>query len=196
MACSPLLTCTPSVASLPCSLSPHGATSSASVPASLHSSQLPLVRHRVGPRDLRRCADGGRRRRCHPTSAKFGDRSSSSSSSSDDTSKAILDAFFLGRALADTVNERLGSALGELISDISRRQAEQRDQVRQFQEEVQERATAAQAKAAREAARSRDPRTPSSARFGASASSASPSSPPEYSPPPTPAPPTVPPEGL
>jgi hypothetical protein len=51
----------------------------------------------------------------------------------DQTSKQVLDAFFLGRALAETINERLGSALGELISEVSRRQAEQQQFVREFQ---------------------------------------------------------------
>lgn len=69
----------------------------------------------------------------------------------DPASKAILEAFFLGRALAETVNERLGSAVGELLSDVSKRQAEQREQSRQFQEEVKERARAAMLKAASDA---------------------------------------------
>jgi len=67
----------------------------------------------------------------------------------DQTSKQVLDAFFLGRALAETINERLGSALGELISEVSRVQAEQREFVRQFQEEVQSRAEAELSRAAK-----------------------------------------------
>jgi len=67
----------------------------------------------------------------------------------DQTSKQVLDAFFLGRALAETINERLGSALGELISEVSRRQAEQQQFVREFQSEVQSRAEAELEKAAK-----------------------------------------------
>ena len=44
--------------------------------------------------------------------------------SGDPTSQAILDAFLLGRALAETTNERLGAALGEALSEVSKRQAE------------------------------------------------------------------------
>eukprot|EP00245_Coleochaete_scutata_P006496 TRINITY_DN2095_c0_g3_i1.p1 TRINITY_DN2095_c0_g3~~TRINITY_DN2095_c0_g3_i1.p1 ORF type:complete len:169 (-),score=30.29 TRINITY_DN2095_c0_g3_i1:658-1164(-) len=73
------------------------------------------------------------------------------SSDGDSTSKAILDAFFLGKALAETVNERIGTTLGEILSEIGKQQAEQREQVRQFQEEVKERAEVAKQKAARAA---------------------------------------------
>ncbi|GAQ77962.1 hypothetical protein KFL_000060270 [Klebsormidium nitens] len=67
----------------------------------------------------------------------------------DQTSKQVLDAFFLGRALAETINERLGTALGELISEVSRVQAEQREFIREFQEEVQNRAEAELSRAAK-----------------------------------------------
>eukprot|EP00850_Spirogloea_muscicola_P011681 SM000073S21457 [mRNA] locus=s73:417074:419428:+ [translate_table: standard] len=70
----------------------------------------------------------------------------------DPTSRAVLDAFFLGKALAETINERLGNAVGEVLSNISSLQAEQREQARQFQEEVKERARAALTKASKDAA--------------------------------------------
>lgn len=52
----------------------------------------------------------------------------------------VLDAFFLGKAFADTVNERLGAALGDLLSEISKRNAERDYAIRSFQQEVQQRA--------------------------------------------------------
>eukprot|EP00850_Spirogloea_muscicola_P009078 SM000050S17003 [mRNA] locus=s50:308766:309549:- [translate_table: standard] len=69
----------------------------------------------------------------------------------DPTSRAVLDAFFLGKALAETINERLGNAVGEVLSNISSMQAEQREQAHQFQEEVKERARAALTKASKDA---------------------------------------------
>ncbi|KAK4747188.1 hypothetical protein SAY87_026225 [Trapa incisa] len=72
------------------------------------------------------------------------------SSSGDNESSDILDAFFLGKALAETLNERLESTIGEFLSTIGRLQAEQQKQVQDFQEEVFERAKRAKEKAARE----------------------------------------------
>ncbi|XP_024397990.1 uncharacterized protein [Physcomitrium patens] len=72
-------------------------------------------------------------------------------SSGDPESKQLLDAFFLGKALAETVSERIGSLVGELLSDVGQRQAEQQRQIREFQNEVQERAKSASRKAAQKA---------------------------------------------
>ena len=47
--------------------------------------------------------------------------------------KDVLDAFFLGKALAETINEKLGEALGEFISQVNQSQAEQREAIRQLQ---------------------------------------------------------------
>ncbi|RZC62319.1 hypothetical protein C5167_024106 [Papaver somniferum] len=69
----------------------------------------------------------------------------------DSGSKSVLDAFFLGKALAEAINERVESTLGELLSTVGRLQAEQQKQVQDFQEEVLERAKSAKEKAAREA---------------------------------------------
>lgn len=66
-------------------------------------------------------------------------------------SKAVLDAFFLGKAFAEAVNERIGTTVGEILSEIGRWQAEQQKQTLDFQEEVLERARVARDKAAREA---------------------------------------------
>ncbi|KAH9297760.1 hypothetical protein KI387_029442, partial [Taxus chinensis] len=66
-------------------------------------------------------------------------------------SKAVLDAFFIGKAFAEALNERVGAAVGEFLSEVGRLQAEQQKQARDFQEEVLERAKMAREKAAREA---------------------------------------------
>ncbi|CAI9769711.1 unnamed protein product [Fraxinus pennsylvanica] len=48
-------------------------------------------------------------------------------------SKTVLDVFFLGKALAEALNERIESTLGEFLSTIGRLQAEQQKQVQEFQ---------------------------------------------------------------
>ncbi|BBN00696.1 hypothetical protein MPTK1_2g01260 [Marchantia polymorpha subsp. ruderalis] len=87
-----------------------------------------------------------RRRRCGVSIRARGGRKPGESES-----KQVLDAFFLGKALAETINERVGSAIGEFLSDVGRQQAEQQKKIREFQDEVQERAKAAAAKAAQKA---------------------------------------------
>ncbi|MQM07389.1 hypothetical protein Taro_040229 [Colocasia esculenta] len=72
-------------------------------------------------------------------------------SSGDSESKAALDAFFLGKAFAEALNERIGSTVGEVLSVIGQWQAEQQKQVIDFQEEVVQRAKVAKEKAALEA---------------------------------------------
>ncbi|KAL8170206.1 hypothetical protein V2J09_022010 [Rumex salicifolius] len=66
-------------------------------------------------------------------------------------SRAVLDAFFLGKAVAEALTERIESTVGEFLSTVGRLQAEQQRQVQEFQEEVFERASKAKEKAAREA---------------------------------------------
>ncbi|KAK7286805.1 hypothetical protein RJT34_22064 [Clitoria ternatea] len=73
------------------------------------------------------------------------------SGDSDSSSRSILDAFFLGKAVAEALNERIESTVGEILSTVGRLQAEQQKQVQDFQEEVLERAKKAKEKAAREA---------------------------------------------
>lgn len=51
----------------------------------------------------------------------------------DGDSRSVLDAFFLGKALAEAVNERIESTVGEFLSAIGRLQAEQQKQVQDFQ---------------------------------------------------------------
>ncbi|XP_024519753.1 uncharacterized protein At4g13200, chloroplastic-like [Selaginella moellendorffii] len=58
----------------------------------------------------------------------------------EEESREILNAFFLGKAFADAVNERVTSAVGELLSQLGRQQAQQQKEIRQFQEEVEVRA--------------------------------------------------------
>ncbi|KAJ4850985.1 hypothetical protein Tsubulata_033382 [Turnera subulata] len=71
--------------------------------------------------------------------------------SGDGDSRNVLDAFFLGKALAEALNERVESAVGEFLSTVGRLQAEQQRQIQDFQEDVFERAKRAKEKAAREA---------------------------------------------
>ncbi|KAM1791647.1 hypothetical protein ACFX12_035590 [Malus domestica] len=66
-------------------------------------------------------------------------------------SRSVLDAFFLGKALAEAINDRIESGVGEFLSTIGRLQAEQQKLVEEFQEDVLERAKKAKEKAAREA---------------------------------------------
>ncbi|EYU46342.1 hypothetical protein MIMGU_mgv1a014561mg [Erythranthe guttata] len=67
------------------------------------------------------------------------------SADSENESRAILDAFFLGKAVAEALNERIESSVGEFLSTIGRLQAEQQKQVQEFQ------ARRAKEQAAREA---------------------------------------------
>lgn len=54
----------------------------------------------------------------------------------------MLDAFFLGRALAEVLNERLGAALGDALANFGKADAELRQALRELQEEVVARAQA------------------------------------------------------
>ena len=42
-----------------------------------------------------------------------------------DESREVLDAFYLGRAVAQTVSERLGAVLGDVLSEVVKISAEQ-----------------------------------------------------------------------
>lgn len=68
----------------------------------------------------------------------------------DNESKAVLDAFFLGKAFAEALTERVESVVGEVFSVVGQWQAEQQKQVQDFQEEVVQRAQKAKEKAATE----------------------------------------------
>uniref|UniRef100_A0A1J3DUF4 Uncharacterized protein, chloroplastic n=1 Tax=Noccaea caerulescens TaxID=107243 RepID=A0A1J3DUF4_NOCCA len=72
-------------------------------------------------------------------------------SSGENENRIVLDAFFLGKALAEVINERIESTVGEVLGNIGRFQAEQQKQVQEIQEEVLERAKRAKERAAREA---------------------------------------------
>lgn len=52
----------------------------------------------------------------------------------------LLEGFFLGRAFAQTLNERLGSVAADIFSEFAKADAERREQMRAFQEEVRARA--------------------------------------------------------
>lgn len=47
--------------------------------------------------------------------------------------RIVLDAFFLGKALAEVINERIESTVGEVLGNIGRFQAEQQKQVKEIQ---------------------------------------------------------------
>ncbi|CAA3032790.1 uncharacterized protein At4g13200, chloroplastic [Olea europaea subsp. europaea] len=76
--------------------------------------------------------------------------------SGENESRTVLDAFFLGKALAEALGERLESRVGEFLSGIYMLQAEQLKNVQEFQEEVMERAKRAKEQAAREAMEARE----------------------------------------
>ncbi|XP_073150628.1 uncharacterized protein [Henckelia pumila] len=61
--------------------------------------------------------------------------------------KAMLDAFFLGKALGEVINERLQSTVGEIFSKIGGLQADFLKQVQEFQEDVFEKARRAREEA-------------------------------------------------
>ncbi len=52
----------------------------------------------------------------------------------------VLNSFFVGRALAQSLNEKLGETLTYTLSEIGKVNAEQSEKVRQFAQEVLERA--------------------------------------------------------
>lgn len=55
-------------------------------------------------------------------------------------SNPVIHAFFLGRALAEVLNERLEDTLTNALSELGKFDAEQRENLRQFITEVQARA--------------------------------------------------------
>jgi hypothetical protein len=58
-------------------------------------------------------------------------------------SNPLVQAFFVGRAVAEVVNERLEVALTDALSELGKFDAEAREQLRQFTDEVIERANRA-----------------------------------------------------
>ncbi|PUZ47983.1 hypothetical protein GQ55_7G209400 [Panicum hallii var. hallii] len=77
----------------------------------------------------------------------------------DNESKAVLDAFFLGKAFAEALTERVESVVGEVFSVVGQWQAEQQKQVQEFQEEVVQRAQKAKERAATEVTDDKGPKT-------------------------------------
>jgi curli biogenesis system outer membrane secretion channel CsgG len=55
-------------------------------------------------------------------------------------SNPVIHAFFLGRAIAEVVSEQLEDALTNALSELGKFDAEQRENLREFVEEVQIRA--------------------------------------------------------
>jgi polyhydroxyalkanoate synthesis regulator phasin len=58
-------------------------------------------------------------------------------------SNPLVQAFFVGRAVAEVINERLEVALTDALSELGKFDAEAREELRQFTEEVLERANRA-----------------------------------------------------
>lgn len=50
--------------------------------------------------------------------------------------KSVIQAFFLGKALAETISEKLEDALSNTLSELGKFDAEQRENLRQFTTEV------------------------------------------------------------
>jgi hypothetical protein len=55
-------------------------------------------------------------------------------------SNPLVQAFFVGRAAAEIINEHLESAVTDTLSELGKLDAEARERLRQFTEEVMERA--------------------------------------------------------
>ena len=62
-------------------------------------------------------------------------------------SNPLVHAFFLGRALAESISEQVEHVLTDLLSDLGKFDAEQRDRLRQFTDQVMDRASQAEATA-------------------------------------------------
>lgn len=60
-------------------------------------------------------------------------------------SNPVVDAFFLGRAVAEVLGEKLEDVYTNAMSEVGKFDAEQRENLRQFMEEVQVRAQQASA---------------------------------------------------
>ncbi|EIE21144.1 hypothetical protein COCSUDRAFT_57061 [Coccomyxa subellipsoidea C-169] len=57
-----------------------------------------------------------------------------------ESSRSILEAFYYGRAFAETLNAKVGAVVEDVLSDIGKQSAESSQALREFQEEVEERA--------------------------------------------------------
>lgn len=55
-------------------------------------------------------------------------------------SNPVIQAFFFGRALAEVLSEKIEDAFTNVVSELGKFDAEQREYLRQFTEEVQARA--------------------------------------------------------
>lgn len=56
-------------------------------------------------------------------------------------SDPLVRAFFIGRAVAETISEKIESAVTDTLSEIGKFDAEQRENIRQFANDVVERAS-------------------------------------------------------
>ncbi|KAK6937669.1 hypothetical protein RJ641_031177 [Dillenia turbinata] len=131
-----------------------GLVLSASISCSLQPKvrRSPFCSTSVSPIPWILCSSDPKTRR-NPRFSRFTAHSNSGPSGPLDSgdSRSVLDAFFLGKALAEVINERIESTVGEFLSTIGRLQAEQQKQVQDFQDEVLVRAKRAKENAARDA---------------------------------------------
>ena len=64
------------------------------------------------------------------------DRAPPPSTERSEASREVLDAFFVGKALAETILERAGGALADALGELSRFDSNTREEMRAFQDEV------------------------------------------------------------
>lgn len=69
-------------------------------------------------------------------------------------SDPLLKAFFVGRAAAEAVGEQIESAITQTLSELGKFDAEQRERLRSFSEQVMEKAVVAEELAMRDRASS------------------------------------------
>lgn len=74
-------------------------------------------------------------------------------------SNPVIHAFFVGKAVAEVVNEKVEETLTNALSELGKFDAEQRERLRQFSEEVM-------ARAEREMAQRTGATSPTSTNFG------------------------------
>jgi uncharacterized protein YceH (UPF0502 family) len=81
-------------------------------------------------------------------------------------SSPLVQAFFLGKAVAETLREQLDHSLTDFLSEVGKFDAEQRDRLRQFTSQVYERARQAEAAAKQDRVPTNTPVTSAAAPSG------------------------------
>lgn len=78
-------------------------------------------------------------------------------------SDPLLKAFFVGRAAAEAIGEHVEATVTQALSELGKFDAEQRERLRTFSEEVMEKAVVAEQMASRDRATSTSPESTSMA---------------------------------